>query len=43
MRKINTAAENIPSCKLLKKLGMTITDESIGSFCKDENFKPDRV
>ena len=35
-----TSSENIPSCRLLKRLGFTITGEGVGSFHTDESGKP---
>lgn len=35
-----TAAENIPSCKLLDRLGLSMVKESVGAFCNDAHGKP---
>lgn len=35
-----TAAENIPSCKLLERLGLLIVKESMSSFCSDAHGNP---
>ncbi len=35
-----TAAENIPSCKLLERLGLSVVKESTASFCSDEQGNP---
>ncbi len=35
-----TAVANIPSCRLLERLGLPIVKESTGSFCNDEHGNP---
>lgn len=34
--KAGTAAKNVPSCRLLEKLGMQVSGSEVASFCRDE-------
>jgi [ribosomal protein S5]-alanine N-acetyltransferase len=35
-----TAAENVPSCRLLERLGFRLTEQSTGSFTKNADGQP---